>query len=536
MARRLRYDSTPLRGKSLIDWSEPERNARILDWKDRAHEFGLIPVEDGGEMDGPLVEPVIRRLEEEEREAFEEQDLDEAAGDELWTDSKDDSLETRIRKEDIDLVSLYLRNIGQRKLLTRSEQQEIGRTIEIVRGDLLAELGTIPSALATLIALADAVRRGSAPAAELILLADGGELQSKQIDPVLRAFARIERLEREIEQPQEADKAGGAMIGGEKRENPQRGTIEEAIRAALRDLPLRPSVISDIVAELRYVDQQFEGAARGNADGPASVRTLEARVGLSRDTFRERFARVQAHEQRLVEAKHQLIEPNLRLVVSIAKGYLGRGLSLLDLIQEGNVGLMKAVDRFQYRRGFTFSTYATFWIRKTISLAVADYGRTIRLPVHVVDSLRQLNRARTALLKALDREPQPSELAARLGVPVGKVELLLEAANHPASLDMPISGDEGRTQLGDLVRDEMARSPEQMAMDSELAGEVERAMSALDDREREVLRLRYGLCGKREHTLAEIGRRLSVTRERVRQLENKALAKMRAARNRHHAA
>jgi RNA polymerase primary sigma factor len=153
-----------------------------------------------------------------------------------------------------------------------------------------------------------------------------------------------------------------------------------------------------------------------------------------------------------------------------------------------------------------------------------------------VDSLRQLNRARTALLKALDREPQPSELAARLGVPVGKVELLLEAANHPASLDMPISGDEGRTQLGDLVRDEMARSPEQMAMDSELAGEVERAMSALNDREREVLRLRYGLCGKREHTLAEIGRRLSVTRERVRQLENKALAKMRAARNRHHAA
>src|SRR5207248_1610804 len=211
------------------------------------------------------------------------------------------------------------------------------------------------------------------------------------------------------------------------------------------------------------------------------------------------------------------------------KRYLNRGLSMLDLIQEGNIGLMKAVDRFQYRRGFKFSTYATWWIRQNVGRAVADYGRTIRLPVHVMESLNKLNRARTALVTELDREPRPDELAARMGVPVAKVELLLDAAKHPASLEMPI-GEREETPLGDLVRDVTTRSPEEMAIRGELAEEVERAMTPLDDREREVLRLRYGLGLDREMTLEEIGRRLSITRERVRQIEAKAVAKMRAAR------
>jgi RNA polymerase primary sigma factor len=200
------------------------------------------------------------------------------------------------------------------------------------------------------------------------------------------------------------------------------------------------------------------------------------------------------------------------------------------LIQEGNIGLMKAVDRFQYRRGFKFSTYATWWIRQQVGRSVADYGRTIRLPVHVMDSLNRLTRARAALLAELGREPQPHELAARMGVRTAKIELLLAAAKLPASLEAPI-GDGEKTPLGHFVRDTLARSPEEEAIRRGLAEEVERAMAPLDTREREVLRLRHGLGLDRELTLEEIGRRLSLTRERVRQIEAKALAKIRAARH-----
>jgi RNA polymerase primary sigma factor len=217
--------------------------------------------------------------------------------------------------------------------------------------------------------------------------------------------------------------------------------------------------------------------------------------------------------------------------VSIAKRYSNRGLSLLDLIQEGNIGLMKAVDRFQFRRGFKFSTYATWWVRQAIGRAVADYGRTIRLPVHIFESLTKLTRERRTLTTELGRDPRPDELAARLDIPVGKVQLLLEASRPAASLEAPV-GEDGETHLGDLLPDAAAQSPEESAMRNQMAGEVERAMAPLTDREKEVMRLRYGLGTDREHTLEEIGRRLFITRERARQIESKALQKMRAGRGR----
>jgi RNA polymerase primary sigma factor len=242
----------------------------------------------------------------------------------------------------------------------------------------------------------------------------------------------------------------------------------------------------------------------------------------------QQFERIRERQHALDEAKRQLIEPNLRLVASIAKRYLNRGLSLLDLIQEGNIGLMKAVDRFQYRRGFKFSTYATWWIRQQVGRAVADYGRTIRLPVHVMESLNKLSRARSTLVTELGREPRPEELADRSGISTEKIELLLDAARHPTSLEAPVAEDE-ETPLGHLVRDVNARSPEDAAIENQLAEEVERAMAPLTEREREVLRLRYGLGLDREMTLEEIGRRLSITRERVRQIEAKAMTKLRTS-------
>lgn len=237
-------------------------------------------------------------------------------------------------------------------------------------------------------------------------------------------------------------------------------------------------------------------------------------------------ARVREKEQALIKARHELVEPNLRLVVAVAKRYLGRGLPLLDLIQEGNLGLMKAVDRFEYRRGFKFSTYATWWIRQSITRAVADQGRTIRLPVHVVDSLTKLAHARTELRARLGREPRPEEISARMGVRVAKVLLLLDAAKHPVSLDVPGGG--GDEPLSGYVGG-AAASPEDDALHARVGEEVEYAMRPLTEREREVLRLRFGLGADHEMTLEEVGRHLSVTRERVRQIEAKALAKMRAA-------
>jgi RNA polymerase primary sigma factor len=484
-------------GASLVDWHQPEANAKLLDWRERAETFGLLPVT-GHDPVEHVTEPPERLLSEEEPEAFEDQ-LSRITHDAPELETLEDDRDTRTTADQLDLVRVYLSHIARRKLLTKRQEQEIGRRMEETRGELLAELATIPSARRTLLALADAVARKAAPAAELVLLPDGGELEPGRLAPIMKTLARVRRLDRAIERYSgpRAMRPAGAANGARRRGEVDR--LEARLRSTVRDLPIRPSVVDRIVSELKRLDAR-------------------------------RYTKVIDRERALREAKHELVEPNLRLVVSIAKRSVGRGLSLLDLIQEGNVGLMKAVDRFQYRRGFKFSTYATWWIRQSIDRAVADYGRTIRLPVHVVESLSRLNRARTQLLIEHGREPTAEELAVHMGARLDKVRLLLQAAKHPASLDAPV-GEGGETLIGHLVRDVTRGSPEDAAIRRELAKEVEHAMSPLDEREREVLRLHYGLGMDRELTFEEIGRRLSLTRERVRQIEAKAMAKMRSSRN-----
>jgi RNA polymerase primary sigma factor len=510
MARRKRTSTeTP----PLVQWEDDPPHRHILDWRRRAGAFGINPVVDDEDDEQHTGATGLIAAEEPEAASAQTLDGDAEAGfeaDELAAEPP----ERAVQQEDVDLVRMYLSQIGRRPLLKPAEEVEIGRRLDEARRALIAALAGFPCVIDTLGRLADRVKAGIAPAAELILLPAGGELEPGRVAPVLRAIDRARRLRMCL-----VPTARKGKVGARARQREERARA--LIARALSRQPLRPALIDEILAKLHRIAEQSDR-------GELSAAEVQERTGLPLDLFRERFRAVVAAERELQEVKRMLIESNLRLVVSVAKRYLNRGLSLLDLVQEGNIGLMKAVDRFQPSRGFRFSTYATWWIRQAIGRGVADYGRTIRLPVHVMESLGKIERERRSFRKTESREPTEGELAERVEMPLDKIRLLVEASRLPTSLDMP-AGEDEETALREFVTNHAVESPEDEAMRHEMADRIEQTLAPLDTREREVLRLRFGLGTDHEHTLAEIARRLSISRERVRQIEARAIAKLRPA-------
>ena len=444
------------------------------------------------------------------------------------TTSDDD--ERAESSEDVDLVRVYLNSIGKRRLLTADEEKTIAKRIEAARGALVSELARMPASVKMLIALADRVRAKTAMPGDLILPHEGGEVSPAAAASLMRAFARVRRLASCVAQWRGSIPAGVRPRRLSAAREAAIARAESKLAKVLAALPLRPSLVDELRAHLDVLERDrltLPTVATPAAD--EARRAWIARAGLLPSTFAAQHVLISERDRVLNDARRDLLEANLRLVVSIARRYVNRGLSMLDLVQEGNIGLMKAVDRFQHRRGFKFSTYATWWVRQGITRAIADFGRTIRLPVHVFEALSQLRRTRDQLARELGRTPTPVELGARMSLTVDKVEILLAAGRQPVSLDTPV-GEGDNTEMGDFLPNPDAESPEDTAIRHTLIAEVERVMAPLADREREVLRLHYGL-GDREHTLEEIGRRLSITRERVRQIEARALAKLRAARS-----
>ena len=428
-----------------------------------------------------------------------------------------------------DPVRLYLKEIGKVPLLTARQEVEIGRRIEAGQIALRRALAGIPMAVTALLEIGDRLRHEGIAADDVIVLPAGGEIDAAEIKPVVLAFAKIRRLEREIARLQDA-------LGDKRRTANTRSNYtewiaanREAIQKVVAGMPLKPALIDELVARIRrhceLIGRLADAARRGRtATATRELRALEREAGLPRRQLQALLIEIEVSDREVRRAKKELMEANLRLVVSVAKRYLGSDLSLLDLIQEGNIGLMKAVDRFQYRRGFKFSTYATWWIRQAITRAIADHSRTIRIPVHMVETLNRISRVNRAMVNELGREPTPEELAQRTGVPAKKVRLILESSRKPLSLETPIGED---SELGDFLEDKSAGSPNDSLLTQDLTTQVERALAMLSPKEKEILRLRFGIGEEGEHTLEEVGKRFAVTRERIRQIEAKALRKLR---------
>jgi RNA polymerase primary sigma factor len=536
-ARRTTPDAL-LKSKTEAD-TAAEIQLRLRELIKLAKEQGYLTFDDlnealpDGITDANELDAILTRLRRMEIDVIEASDVDRHK--EVKKDPDEEEEEKPETKLDIldDPVRMYLKQMGQVPLLTREQEVEISKRIEEAENMVQEHINRFGFTARAHLDLAQKLTEGRERFDRVIL--------DKKIESRERYMKILPRLCKQVEKLSGAITQNYAKLSSNpsRKDTKRLKAFQRTLNSLQRFYPkfyFKQKVTEEFVhlADEHYqtllaVQSEMAKHRRGSgARSPAGIKSheLEKSLWLSLDEYAEQYQSLKSWLRKALRAKTEMVEANLRLVISIAKKYTNRGLSFLDLIQEGNMGLMKAVEKFEYRRGYKFSTYATWWIRQAITRSIADQARTIRIPVHMIETINKLMRVQKQLVQEYGREPTPEEVAEEILLPVDRVRAVLKMAQQPISLQSPV-GESDETNFGDFIEDKGAENPCDMTAIVLLKEKIKDVLETLTERERQVLEQRFGLVDGYSRTLEEVGRQFRVTRERIRQIEAKALRKMR---------